>query len=198
MIERLWSYTEPLLQIFDCRSGFTPNQARAADRAAMLAFRAAAQAGRPAAELGCSAKEGVTVSPVVAELENRLLPRLAEAARQIEQDFTPVRTRSWSAPVGSLTEYQGHTVGLECYFSDAPPDAPDSLGLDISVRHLTTAPELAEAYVAWNSPSGTCEIDLIEHPVPFSSEALASLEARFGELIAAVRRAVCRGKPPGW
>ncbi len=138
------------------------------------------------------------MSPVVAELENRLLPRLAEAARQIEQDFAPVRARSWSAPVGSLTEYQGHTVGLECYFPDAPPDAPGSLGLDISVRHLSTAPELAGAYVAWNSPSGACEIDLIEQPVPYSAEALTSLEARLGELIAAVRRAVGRGKPPGW
>jgi hypothetical protein len=171
----------------------------APDRAGTAAFRDLKLSGAaPAGELGRSAKEGLTVSPVVAELENRLLPRLAEAARQIEQDFAAVRARSWSAPVGSLAEYQGQTVGLECYFSDAPPDAPDSLGLDITVRHLTTAPELAEAYVAWNSPSGACEIDLIEHPVPYSAEALAGLEARFGELIAAVRRAVARGKPPGW
>ena len=75
---------------------------------------------------------------------------------------------------------------------------PDSLGLDISVRHLTTAPELAEAYVAWNHPSGACEVDLFGSPVPFSTEALAALEARLGELVEAVRRAVGRGRPPGW
>jgi hypothetical protein len=138
------------------------------------------------------------VSPVVVELERRLLPRLADAVRQIERDFPPVRARSWSGPVGSSTDYQGHTVGLECYFPGARPDAPDSLGLDISVRHLSTSPELAEAHVAWNHPSGACEIDLIGTPVPYTAEALAGLEARFAELIAAVRCAVGRGEPPGW
>ena len=138
------------------------------------------------------------MSEVVAELERRLLPRLAEAAQQIERDFPAARARPWSAPVGSATEYQGHTVGLVCYFPDASADMPDSLGLDISVRHLTTAPELAEAYVAWNHPSGSCEIDLFESPVPYSTEALAALEARLGELVEAVRRAVGRGRPPGW
>src|SRR5436305_1626568 len=83
---------------------------------------------------------------VVAELERRLLPRLAEAARQIERDFPAARARPWSAPVGSATEYQGHTVGLDCWFPDAPAEMPDGLGLDIGVRHLTTAPEQAEAY----------------------------------------------------
>ena len=70
--------------------------------------------------------------------------------------------------------------------------------LEIGVRHLTTEPELAEAYVAWNSPSGACEIDLLDSPVPYSPEALARLECDLGELIAAVRRAVARGKPQGW
>ena len=94
------------------------------------------------------------MAEVVAELERRFLPQLAEAAHQIERDFPPARARPWSAPVGSATANQGHTVGLECWFPDAPSDMPDSLGLDISVQHLTTTPELAEAYVAWNHPSG--------------------------------------------
>jgi hypothetical protein len=138
------------------------------------------------------------VSDVVAELERRLLPRLTEAARRIERDFTPVGARPWSGPVGSLTEYQGHTVGLMCWFPDAPTDMPDSLGLDISVRHLTTVPELCAAYVAWDHPSGACEIDLIESPIPFSPAALDALEDRLEELVAAVRLAVGRGKPPDW
>jgi hypothetical protein len=138
------------------------------------------------------------VSEVVAELERRFLPRLAEAARHIERDFPAVRARPWSAPVGSATEYQGHAVGLECYLPDAPADMPDSLGLEVGVRHLTTAPELAEACVAWDHPSGACEIDLLESPVPYSAEALAAVEGRLGELVEAVRRAVARGKPSGW
>jgi hypothetical protein len=152
----------------------------------------------PAAYPWRSAVEGVAVSEVVAELERRFLPRLGEAARQIERDFPAARVRLWSGAVGSATDYQGHTVGLECYFPDAAADMPDSLALEISVQHLTTAPELAEAYVAWNHPSGACEIDLVESPVPYSAEALAAVEGRFGELVEAVRRAVARGKPPGW
>ena len=136
------------------------------------------------------------MSEVVVELERRFLPKLAEVARQIERDFSAVRARSWSAPVGSATAYQGHTVGLACLFPGAPANVPDGLGLDISVRHLTAAPELAGAYVAWHHPSGACEIDLFEAPVPYSAEALAALDARFGELIEAVRQAVNRGRPP--
>ena len=138
------------------------------------------------------------MSEVVAELERRFLPRLAEAARQIERDYPPVGARPWSAPVGTATECQGHTVGLECWFPDTPADMPDSLGLDITVWHLTTSPELYQAYVAWNHPSGACEIDLIESPIPYSPTALAALEDQFGELVAAVRRAVARGEPPDW
>ena len=51
-------------------------------------------------------QEGAAVSEVVAELERRLLPRLAEAARQIERDFPPVGARPWSGPSGSLTDFQ--------------------------------------------------------------------------------------------
>jgi hypothetical protein len=155
-------------------------------------------AAGPASERRRSATEGARVSEVVAELERRVLPQLGEAARQIERDFPAARARPWSAPVGSATAYQGHTVGLECYFPDAPADRPDSLGLEISVWHLTTAPELAEAHVVWNHPSGACEIDLVESPVPYSAEALAAVEGQLGELVEAVRRAVARGKPPGW
>ena len=136
------------------------------------------------------------MSEVVAELERRFLPKLAEAGRQIERAFPAVRARPWSASVGSATAYQGHTVGLECYIPNAPPDMPDSLGLEVGVRHLTTAPELAEAYVAWNHPSGACEIDLMESPVPYSATAIAAVEGRLGELVEAMRRAVARGMPP--
>jgi hypothetical protein len=135
------------------------------------------------------------VSDVVAELERRLLPYLTEAARQIELDFPAARARASSTPVGSLTEYQGHTVWLECWFPDG--GVPDGLGLAVTVRHLTTAPELDQAYVAWDHPSGACEIDLIQSPIPYSTESLAALEGRLGELVAAVRRAVSRGKPDG-
>jgi hypothetical protein len=138
------------------------------------------------------------VSEIVVELERRLFPQLAEAARRIERDFPAVRARPWSAPVGSATAYQGHTVGLECYLPNARANLPDSLGLEVGVRHLTTAPELAEAYVTWNHPSGVCEIDLLGCPVPYSAEALAAVEGRLGEMVEAVRRAVARGRPPGW
>jgi hypothetical protein len=133
------------------------------------------------------------VSEVVAELERRFLPRLAEAGREIERDFHPVRARPWSDPVGSLTEYQGHVIGLECWLPNCPAEWTDSVGLEIGVRHLTTAPELAEACVAWSD--GSCEVDLPGFPVPYSPSAVVALEARVGELLTALRVAVARNKP---
>ncbi len=133
------------------------------------------------------------MSQVVAELERRFLPRLAEAGREIERDFPPVRARPWSAPVGSLTEYQGHVIGLECWLPNTPPNRPDCVGLEIGVRHLTTTPELAEAYVAWSE--GRCEIDLLASPVPYSQSTVSAVEERLGELVMALRAAVGRGEP---
>jgi hypothetical protein len=111
---------------------------------------------------------------------------LQEAGRTIERDFRPVRARPWSAPVGSLTEYHGHVVGLECWIPHT--DRPDSVGLEIGVRHLTTVPEFDEAYLAWDD--GQCEISLLSEPVPYSSSAVAALEDRLSELIAALRTAL--------
>jgi hypothetical protein len=133
------------------------------------------------------------MSEVVAEMEGRFLPRLAEVGREIERDYPKVHARLWSAPVGSLTEYQGHVIGLECWLAETPAGRPDSVGLEIGVRHLTTAPELAEAYVAW--AEGRCEIDLLASPVPYSLAAIAALEGKLGDLVGALRGAVGRGEP---
>ena len=130
---------------------------------------------------------------MVAELERRFLPRLAEAGRDIERDFPPARARPWSAPVGSLTEYQGHVIGLDCWLPHTPADHPDSGGLELGVRHLSTAPEWDQASGAWDD--GRCEIDRLADPVPYSPSAVAALVDRLGELVMALRAAVARGEP---
>ncbi len=134
------------------------------------------------------------MSEVVADLERRFLPRLTEAAAGIERDFPHVRARPWSAPFGTLTDAQGHIIGLECWLSDAPPGRPDSVGLEIGVWHLTTSPELYEAYVAWSE--GRNELNVLASPVPYSPEAVAAIERQVGALVAALREAIARGEPP--
>jgi hypothetical protein len=133
------------------------------------------------------------VSEVVADLERRFLARLAEAGAGIERDFPHVRAKPWSAPLGSLTAAQGQVIGLECWLSDAPLGGPDSVGLEISVWHLTTIPELYDAYVAWSE--GGIELEALASPVPYSPAAVGPLESQVGSLVAALREAVARGKP---
>jgi hypothetical protein len=135
------------------------------------------------------------VSTIVAELERRLLPQLAEVGRQIERDFPATRAHTFSCSCGSSTPLQGHVIGLSCSFP-VVGDVPDGMGLVISVRHLSSSPELDGASVDWNHPSGASEIDLIASPVPCSQDVLADIEHRLGALVEALRRGVARGKPP--
>src|SRR5439155_2697312 len=69
------------------------------------------------------------VSNVVEELEKRLLPALQKAADEISRQFPRVKATTWSSPVGSLTDYQGHDLGIDCLFMDATPDQTDNVAL---------------------------------------------------------------------
>ncbi len=134
-------------------------------------------------------------SKEVHRIEGRFLPVLEATAEDIRRAFPQVRTSTWSSPTGTLTDYQGHDLGIDCKLPDRPNDKVDNVALFIGVRQLTTTPALSEALVCWGHPSGTIEADLLVEGLPFSEETLLHIEAGLPKLFEALRRALERGKP---
>src|SRR5216683_445363 len=114
----------------------------------------------------------VDVTNVVQELENRFLPGLQKVAEEISKQFPRVRATVWSSPVGSLTHYQGHDLGIACLLSDARPDQTDNVALIIGVRHLTTTPLIDKAAVGWGAPSAHVEAELFPDSMEVTAETL--------------------------
>lgn len=127
----------------------------------------------------------------VQELEARFLPLLEAGREQSAQLFPDHSFKVWSSSVGGATIYQGHDVGLEALLSDAHPDQANTVALSIGVMHLTTEPMIADAGVAWGAgDSPDVAADLIPEPIPFTSEALASIEREFPKLLEVFQQAV--------
>lgn len=132
---------------------------------------------------------------IVEEIESRFLPHLKEALVTLQREFPTFKFNTWSGPVGSLTEYQGHDIGIDCLLPDAPKDEPDNIALSIGLMHLTTTPKLCNANVCWGAPNAVLEMDLLKEPVPYSPAAVCSVEDQLPELIEALRVALRRGHP---
>jgi len=132
---------------------------------------------------------------VVEELERRFLPALHRMAQEISEKFPGVKASAWSQAVGSLTDYQGHDIGVECLLPSAGPDQPDNIALSISVKHLNTVPYFDAAYVCWGHPSGYVEAELFREPIEVSDKALAEIDAGLQTLYDAFQVAVARGYP---
>jgi hypothetical protein len=93
----------------------------------------------------------------VARFEAALMPSFHKIADAIARAFPRVKTSVWSSPVGSATPLQGHDMGVECLFLDAPLDVSDNLALSIGLAYLTSRPQLTNADVCWGHPSGCLE-----------------------------------------
>ena len=89
----------------------------------------------------------------VQDAERRFLPALRTIAAQINVRFPNVKATVWSNPVGSLTRFQGHALGVDCFVTDARSDQPDNVALEIAFRNLTDRPYV-DADVCWG---GTCQ-----------------------------------------
>ena len=96
------------------------------------------------------------MSSLVETLEAKLLVPFENIAKRLSNQFPNVRTQVYSYSVGSLTEYQGHTIGVECLFNDASFDEPDNVALSVDLAYLTTRPRIS-AGVGWGHPSGHSE-----------------------------------------
>ena len=132
---------------------------------------------------------------VVQDAERRFLPAMHALAAQINQRFEHVRAGIWSSPLGSLTEFQGHDLGVDCVIRDVPADHPGSIALQLVFCHLTYSPKV-EAFVCWGYPSGYVDAEVCAAPVELSEATMATIEAAFPQLSAALLAALERGHPP--
>ena len=133
---------------------------------------------------------------VIQELESRFLPTLQRITSEIEIEFPQIRLYVWSTPIGFSTAYQGHSLGIECILPDISPDLPDNLALIISVKHLTTMPQIDAVGVCWGHPTGYVEIELFPDGCIYSNTALDKIERGLPKLLEQLRVALKRGQPP--
>jgi hypothetical protein len=134
-------------------------------------------------------------SPWVTRFEDQLMPTFERIAQEIRQTFPEMTARVWSSPIGSSTEFQGHCMGVDCVFKDAPPEASDCVALTIQLAYLTTRPQLTSADVCWGHPSGHCEEELMSEPLDLSDAVIQQLQANLPTLESALRAAVARRSP---
>ncbi len=130
---------------------------------------------------------------LVQEMERRFLPILNDMSKHLAREFPEVRTRVLSSAVGSLTDYQGQNLGVECLFPNATPDQDDNVALIISVKHLTTQPLIDSVDVCWGL--GYVEDTLFPNPMEATESALAQIEANLPRLYETLKMAVRRGHP---
>lgn len=131
----------------------------------------------------------------VSQLRARLLPILQSCEQELKREHPDLTTNIYDWPVGELTSWQGHDIGMECLFKNVPPQRPDHIALSVSLKHLDKTPSLASADVMWGHPSGYIEASLFPESVEFSPDSLAEAIEGLPELFTALKQAIRRGRP---
>jgi hypothetical protein len=140
-------------------------------------------------------------SDLVKALEIQYLPLLTRLAADLMERYPSLNFKVYSSPSGSKTPYEGHSISLECLFSEQPLDQPDNVCLEISLCHLTTRPRIM-VDVVWGHPSGCSEASLTDAWTTHKDwpEATPSMLNRlaesFTDLCRSFEEAVRRGRPP--
>ena len=134
----------------------------------------------------------------LADLEHRFLPVFRKMAGEISATYPKVHTNVWSYPIGALTDYKGHGLGLECAIPMEITDPSDQLQMEfvalmINLKHLTTQPVIDTVLVSWGS--GETEAKLTPEAVSLSEENLVELEKCLPEMFQVLKSAVARGHP---
>ncbi len=137
------------------------------------------------------------MSEIVEYLNENLLPQLKEIASHLSAEYPEVAAHAHSYPVGSLTNYQGHLLCVDCTLKDAKDEDPDNVGLCIDLGYLTTAPTI-EADVSWSHPSGYVEAEVFGSPAPLTEETIAQVFRELPRLRQALQDAVARRLPSSW
>ena len=134
----------------------------------------------------------------LAQLEDRFLPVFRKMASEISAEFPRVHTNVWSYPVGALTDYQGHGLGVECSIPTNPVDPADQVQLEnvalmINLKHLSTQPEIDSVMVSWGS--GQVEAKLVSDSGEINENVLVEIENELPKLYEVLKSAVARGHP---
>lgn len=88
---------------------------------------------------------------LVEQVEDLFLSRFERFADELRNKYPRYVFFVYRGSVGSLTEYQGYHVGIECAFPDKKPDETDSVALTFDLCHLTGEPK-AMMGVCWGYP----------------------------------------------
>ncbi|MDX3970107.1 MAG: hypothetical protein QHD01_26385 [Bradyrhizobium sp.] len=129
------------------------------------------------------------------QLRARLMPILQRWEQELRRDNPNLTTNIYDWPVGELTTWQGHDIGIDCLFKNVAPEWPDNVALSVSLKHLDKSPSLHSADVVWGHPSGYVEASLLPTSVEFSPNHLAKVIEGLPELFTALKQAIRRGRP---
>jgi hypothetical protein len=131
----------------------------------------------------------------VPQLRASLLPILRAWEQELKREYPDWMTNIHDGPIGELTNWQGHAIGIECTFNNAAPVSTDNLALSVSLKHLHETPSIDSADVVWGHPSGYVEASVWPASVAFSPDRLAELTERLPELFTALKQAIRRAGP---
>lgn len=127
-------------------------------------------------------------------LRQSILPQLRESADRLRSQFPTVDVEVFEGDVGSATDYQGYHLGLDCVFKDITSlELPNGIALEISIKHVQTAPTIDTADVVWNHPSGRVVADILPEPVTMSEAHVHALSQGIPTLVLALEQAIANG-----
>lgn len=139
---------------------------------------------------------GTLPSSAILEWLQAMRAQLDDVTASLRARFPSVEIHSFGGPVGSLTEFQAHHVGLEALLPSS-----DCVALSITAAYLTTESRVF-GDVCWGTDAGgiteasTCEgwRSSTEWPLA-SADNLASVEQALPRLLDALFSAIDRGRP---
>ena len=133
---------------------------------------------------------------VIKEIIKSVKPKLEQHAQELRVMFPNIVITVWNSNTGSLTNYKGYDIGIDCFLHDVKNGQADNVALSIDLKHLTTDPKIVAAGVVWGHPSGFVEKSLLTEQVPYSKDELKKLIKNLPILCDALKKALTRGKPP--
>jgi hypothetical protein len=131
----------------------------------------------------------------VSQLRDGLLPILRAWEQELRREYPDVKTNIYDCPIGKRTDWQRHTIGIECILKNVALAWPDNVALSVSLKHLHKTPSIDSADVVWGHPSGYVEASLLPTSVELSPDRLVELIEQLPELFTAFKGAIRQGRP---
>lgn len=129
---------------------------------------------------------------IVQGLEKRFLPIIKRLAEEISNEFPHVKTNILSFSIGSLTTYQGYTIGIECLLPENSSNQTDNVALTIETMHLTSLPKVT-VDMCWGD--GKLEEELFSGPIEITEDVFEEIEAELPRMYNRLKESIRRGYP---